>query len=245
MANRSHDGEQQFEPGPSFTDDVPANEALNELPSWLRSFAETTQEPEPAETDHESADAPDLQADDGDDSDNPSLPGWLSSDRPVLRPHAGNAEPTVGHGFFSEDDLPEWLRALNSDDSQGSSPGPRIIEGGLQEPQARGTSSQVLTVPAVSNVWVTGLEDRADSAGAALFATIASGGASRPDVLAPTLPDSGPQPVARKPESRAADVPSSGSQRRSRWSRRERILLIAIIVLSVVLLIMLSGNVGS
>jgi hypothetical protein len=245
MSNRSHDdGEQQFEPGPSFTDDAPGAPPLSELPSWLQSFAESVEEPEQAQAGPALASSPDLAATEGGGGNDPSMPDWLSSQRTDPGSAFGNIESTVGPGFFSEDDLPEWLRALNADDGNGESPSLGEVDGGLLEPSPDTGSSRTLTVPLVTNVWVTGMEERVENPGAALFATIASGGASRPDIGVATLPVSGSQATTKDAEAQHAEAQPDSGTKRPGWTRRERILAVLVIIMSIILLVMLNFSAG-
>lgn len=245
MSNRSHDG-QYFEPGPSFTEEVPGDQQVSELPSWLRNFAETIEDSESSDETLADTGLPDpsVALDEGDDNGDPTMPGWLSTQRSASTP-SGNDQTAVGQGFFSEDDLPDWLRALNSDDvpAAASSFGP--ASEGSPEFTEEANASRVLTVPAVSNVWVTGMEERVENPGATLFAMIASGGASRPDLAVATMPRPGQSTNARNvaPQASEAQQPDGGRTRTS-WSRRERILLVAVILMSIVLLVLININIG-
>ncbi|HUG15279.1 MAG TPA: hypothetical protein VMM78_09695 [Thermomicrobiales bacterium] len=247
MANHSEDGDRkQFDPGPSFTDDDPGSPPMSELPSWLQSFAASVED----DDSEAPAEAPAMDADAGPDSpvadasaDNPAMPGWLNAPHRDA-PSGGNADASVGTGFFSEDDLPEWLRALNSDRE------PAVVEKfagdeGAPEPPAATTRTRVLTAPAVSTVWVTGMEERVENPGASLFAFIATGGESRPELPLATAARASQAAAERPAASHVDDAWSDGQPRQGSWSRRERTLMIAVIIMGIVMLLLLNGNFGS
>src|SRR5690606_7693435 len=108
------------------------------------------------------------------------IPGWLSAPRDL--PGASDGADSVGAAFFSEDDLPDWLRALNAEPEAESSTPSSYSNGVMEQPRAA-AAPQALAVPAVTNVWVTGMEERVENPGASLFATIAAGGEVRPELV--------------------------------------------------------------
>lgn len=228
MSNRPTDRPQEdFAPGPSFIEEQATAQEGAELPSWLQSFAESvSDEPAPSAAPPRPAFelAPsEAQAD-------PSLPGWLE-DEPA-DPFAGVAAPageTVG--FFSDDDLPAWLRSLPQDGTGDGVPG-------TAEPVTAQHDVATLVVPPVSRVWLTSRDQPPAPAGAQLFAAIATTADERGDVLldeSPSLPPPVPSAAAMpapvvQPIDRTAD---------GRWSRTRLWLLTAVIVMSAIMFVLL------
>jgi hypothetical protein len=240
MADRSDDnGRPQFSPGASFTDDDPDDDIeVSELPSWLQSFASSVDVDE-AET--EVPATPVVEAPVAPGADDPTIPGWLSGPREDSN-QGGLLSSPGGTSFFSEDDLPEWLRALSSEQpADARDTGFGLAEDSLDE-LSTPPAIQVLTAPSVSNVWVTGMEDRLENPAAVLFSVIATSGTSRPELAMAAAPRVG-QNKADRAATQAQDVEPARASRGG-WSRRERILLIAVIVMLILLLIVLNGNFG-
>jgi hypothetical protein len=248
MADRPHDGEQQYDPGPSFTDEIPGDEQLSDLPSWLQNFAasldddenEATSEPLDARPDQpEPSIAPELAAAD------PEIPDWLSSPRHnVLL--SDTTMQAAGGDFFSEDDLPEWLRALSSDGGSHGTAASGSLNGsaGVFDHSSTAASKRAISVPSISNVWVTGMETPIENPGASLFAAIAAGGENRPDVAIASSPPVAQTNSSRRASRQPSEVEVGDAGRRTGWTRRERILLVAVIIMTIVMLLVLNTNLG-
>jgi hypothetical protein len=161
------------------------------LPSWLQNFAASA-----------GASGSDSAA-----GDAPSLPGWIESPRPEPTPELHQAasspaprrpEPAFtprtpvgdqlelggGGNFFSEDDLPEWLRALNADAAQDRPVAVAVDGAQPLAPVAGGSSPAAVGVPTVTSVWVTGHDGPLQSSSASVFAAVASTVEERPEVVA-------------------------------------------------------------
>lgn len=241
MTDRSDDnGRQHYSPGASFTDDAPSDRPLSELPSWLQSFASSVDDQDVAERQEPDAEQ---QAAETVESDDPSMPSWLSSAREDTVTTGTLASPG-GSSFFSEDDLPEWLRALSSEqEAAAPTTGFSAPHGGIDD-ESEPSSRSSISIPAVSNVWVTGLEARVENPAAELFSVIATSGSSRPELAMAAAPRVGQNRNGAGSEKAAAQVEGGRGKRRTSWTRRERILLIAVIVMMIVLLFVLNINFG-
>jgi hypothetical protein len=247
------DERDDFDPGLSFADEPLAEVDAAELPAWLRNFAESASDDAPLassipamQTPAESVavQTPPVARDD----DDPLFPGWLDAPRPGRANAPGSLAETVGPSFFSEDDLPEWLRALSSDQSEaqqrpafdGGAPSSNHVNATAPIPAP---APDVLYVPAVAPVWVTD-DNLSDSQGATLFAVIAQGAAERPDVLVSESPA-----ASRAIAASAATADQGGATaKRERpadgsWTRRERVLMVLVIVMTVVMFLILGVDV--
>jgi hypothetical protein len=251
MSNRPPSGERDdFDPGLSFTDDPAGEVTASELPSWLRSFAEAAEDdaagnpaarsPRTAASVARSSESPALD-------DDPLFPGWLDAPR-GNRPQApGSLVETVGPSFFSEDDLPDWLRALSTDTPAPAAPAAAASAGSAPATAARPAAGvdPVVYVPQVSRVWVHGDDAEYDSESASLFAAIAHGASDRPDVLVDERP-SGPAAAMVAPEVAGRSEPRARRERPAdgSWTRRERILMVLVIIMTIVMFLVLGVNVN-
>ncbi|HET7035927.1 MAG TPA: zinc-ribbon domain-containing protein [Thermomicrobiaceae bacterium] len=104
----------RYEPGPSFVDDLPLDVDPADLPPWLRDMVHNAPGEAPATV------AAATAVEEG-------IPDWLRSPRPApadsaepgpaAEPAPSPAAPSVepSFSFLTEDDLPEWLRALGDE----------------------------------------------------------------------------------------------------------------------------------
>lgn len=179
-----------YDPGPSFADDERPAERLSQLPAWLQTFAATVGNP--AEDD-----PADLPAGPPGGSDAvtataavaltqaamaPDLPTWLADGRPTSTSDSSSEHADIvaleGAALISEDDLPEWLRAIapvDSDDDNGL-----VTFGGAGGAPAG--ARLALSVPSVGRAWMFGNDRPALSEGATVFALMAR------EAVATTLP---------------------------------------------------------
>jgi hypothetical protein len=215
----------------------------NGLPSWLQSFAASA-----------GASGSDSAA-----GDEPSLPGWIESPRPAQGPELSQAassppprvsEPAFtarapvgdqldsgssGGNFFSEDDLPEWLRALNADAAQDR-PVAVVVEGGQPHaPVSGGSAPAAVGVPTVTSVWVTGHGGPSQSSSASVFAAVASTVEERPEVVAH-------EPVRERvvvnESARVSAIPAAAEvMPRREWGRFRLYMFAAVLIVFLLLII--------
>lgn len=159
-SSRASETPRQYEPSHSFLDHDRPSIRLVELPAWLQSFASSVGEPpepdEPAQTashlDHEPE--PDL-SDERELATAPPQPTFRSS-----------SSKGVSENFISEDDLPEWLRSIASED-----PAESVAESLVFDQAAGGDN---VSVPTVSRAWSTSKDARGVDEATSLFALVAS-----------------------------------------------------------------------
>jgi hypothetical protein len=152
----------------------------------------------------------------------------------------------AGGDFFSEDDLPEWLRALSSD---GGSHGTAVAgslngSAGALDHSSTAAPKRAISVPSISNVWVTGMETPVENPVASLFAAIAAAGENRPDVAITSSPPVVQTNSSRRASRQPSEAEAKDAGRRTGWTRRERILLVAVIIMTIVMLLVLNTNLG-
>lgn len=157
-----------FDPGPSFHEQPSEAPTAGELPGWLQNFAGVVAEPDlPAPTP-----APTALADAAE------LPNWLTEPRtgaPAAHEPAraswNGAETKLepqDDAFISEDDLPDWLRAISLDPvSEEHDPAPAPMGA------TAGPATAAPRAPAVASAWVTPRQSVALATGESLFADIA------------------------------------------------------------------------
>jgi hypothetical protein len=148
-----------------------------------------------------------------------------------------DAGSEAGVGFFSDDDLPEWLRSL----SPAAAPSGATVD--PIDVVMRPASSS-LTIPSVSRVWVTPHDAAPVPASTALFASVASALDERPDVLVSETPADASLPVSSMPFDQpmaepAATPVSVVRPKDRRWSRKVLWLTVTFIILAVVMLAIL------
>jgi hypothetical protein len=245
MSNRPpNSGRDNFDPGPSFTEDADHKPESGEL----RNFAETA-------GDHESpagGAAGTTRDPDAEDSaalrqrSAPSMPGWLETPRAGVSSPGGDLADTVGPDFFSEDDLPQWLRSLSTDQTSTSS---GSFSGGVAANQATAETTgaaATLQIPEIANIWVTASEQSNASPGASLFAMVANDTDTRPEVTG-SEPVSGAVVTAhpRSAAARSEDAEGSSKRESRGWTRRERVLMLLVIIAVLVLIFVLGINPNS
>ncbi|MGA7670926.1 MAG: zinc ribbon domain-containing protein [Nitrolancea sp.] len=228
----------RFEPGPSFVDDSALQVDPTELPPWLRDMTVSASQ---NGNGHETIHAPASDA-----SDN--LPPWLDSAPPAngtgrgapqmsqpswsapAQPHVESAET---FSLISEDDLPEWLRALGDQEFETEQPPIQTASPISASPQPVATIA-----PTVSRAWLSRSRDiepqpeEEDVAGD--FEPLESGPtaglkrktAPQTDELSPLDVDESVQPMNREPD----QEPSKSNP------ARVRVLMFSIVVLLVVVL---------
>jgi hypothetical protein len=166
--------ERLYDPGPSFSEDERPVERLSLMPAWLQTFAASVGEPE---DDAAGAPLPAVETVAAPVSTVPApedavaeLPTWLAEERPAPDGDAGAAPALVtpvAAALISEDDLPEWLRAIapaDVDEGVASGGGVTAITGGPRS---------VLAAPSVGRAWLQGHDLPALSEGATVFALMA------------------------------------------------------------------------
>ena len=147
---------------PNFTEPAAssAENDPNDLPLWLQSFGESTNDAQRADLGGQVAEA-DL--------------GWAGGGGAQLRRETGFAASASDgsvstSSFLSDDDLPEWLRALPSTDTPDSS-------GSTVSAPKAGT----LGLPAISRAWVADHDVPGSTSGGMVFASIVQTIDTRPD----------------------------------------------------------------
>ncbi len=227
----------RFEPGPSFVDDAALEVDPSELPPWLR---EMTEAASPNGNSHEHVRAPATQ-------NSEKLPPWLDAVPPANGSNRGapqfqqptwsapthpQVEPAETFSLISEDDLPEWLRALGDQEFESEQQPVQPAPTFAASPQPVATIA-----PTVSRAWLSrarDVEPDPEVEVAADFEPLESGptaglkrkAAPQTDELSPLDVDESVQPMTREPV--AAATSSS--------SARTRMLMLGIVVLLVVIL---------
>lgn len=241
-----------FDPGRSFTDESLPAPNPSELPSWLQNFAEMTSDGQSAPP---VAPAPsqDQNAQVDTEPDDSMMPGWLDSASPAPQQPAPSALTDAssigGADFFSEDDLPDWLRSLSTPSantttpadpdstsshypatasSHGDSPG--IATGGY-------APAATLAVPSVARVWMTDQDMPDRSAAANVFAQVAEVVDLRPDVLVSEAPSSASTLTSQKVVPAPVTAVETAAASRTSWNWTFRLVVLMVIVLAVIMLV--------
>lgn len=238
-----------FEPGESFVNEPGVQGGAGELPSWLRNFADATGEspgagkPAQPSTSHGQ---PVSSSEDEPSTPIAAQPG--SNDDPDDR---FGQSPAGDSSFFSEDDLPEWLRALSTDTTTAASVTPAAaISTTSNSPNA------TLQVPQISRAWVTVHDQPVVSPGANLLSSLVHVLDSRPDAVdvapaATSTPNTGATVLvspagsksAAKPKQPATAVASSGPANEARrWNRTRLLAAMVIAILVLLVIFLLAGN---
>jgi hypothetical protein len=145
--------------------------------------------------------------------------------------------------FFSEDDLPEWLRALNTESDQET-----VTASAMTTPVASPAPNGTLPVPPVSRAWVTASDQPEVSPSANLMSSLVNVIDNRPDAVvvdpAVAAPSATPRAaVAAAPRAVVDAAPASVEAADAKRANRTRMLLIAtIIVLVLIIIVMQLGN---
>ena len=232
-------GDDAFDPGDSFSNEPSDQSGAGALPSWLQNFADATGEA----GDTGAPKAPATAA------PQPELSSW---DDPTAAPQAaapaqpepadpfGQAPAAADANFFSEDDLPEWLRALSTEGETAPVAVP-VAAGPTTSPAPNGT----LNVPPISRAWVTAADQAEVSPSANLLSSLVHVIDSRPDAVAVEAPPvaSAPPQNARatpapQPAATAAPVASEPAQA-AKGRNRTQLLLIGVIAALVLLIILM------
>jgi hypothetical protein len=178
------EGPQQYPPSPSFLENDRPKVRLVELPAWLQSFASSVGEPSEFDaTATPDAISPELAAGPSDHDDQ----GEAKLQKKSSRPRSSN----VGADFISEDDLPEWLRAIAPDESAENSMEVFVLDRGEEE-------GEQITVPNITRAWSTSKDSRGVDETTSLFALVAS---QTPHTA---LPDQGSTSAAQHARARSA-----------------------------------------
>lgn len=224
-----------FTTGDSFTNDPSDQGGTGELPSWLQDFADVT-------------------GDSGGDRPPDAAPAQASMTN--VQPAAPAPQPQTTSidsfsqapagsdaSFFSEDDLPEWLRALSTESDQTTG-----TASPMMMPVASPAPNGALQVPPVSRAWVTASDQPEVSPSANLMSSLVNVIDNRPEavVVDPAVAAPAAQPraaVAAAPQAVAGAAPASVAADDAKRANRTRMLLIAtIIVLVLFIIVMQLGN---
>jgi hypothetical protein len=238
-----------FTTGDSFANDPSDQGGAGELPSWLQDFADVAgdaggdgqpavaavaNEPPTPQPNAAPTPAPDTILPPAAPESQPSMP---SIDAFSQAPVGGDTS------FFSEDDLPEWLRALNTESDQAP-----VTASAIAMPVTSPAPNGTLQVPPVSRAWVTASDQPEVSPSANLMSSLVNVIDSRPDavvadpaVAAPAAPPRAS--VSAAPKATSAAAPASVAVGDEKRANRTRMLLIAtIIVLVLIIIVMQLGN---
>jgi hypothetical protein len=247
-----------YDPGPSFSGVERPAERLAQMPAWLQTFAAAAGDPADDEMVVDPLlDMPTIAVatEDAPFEEGSDLPTWLTEERSAaVQAETGEPAPEAAGDaavaaaaaatLISEDDLPEWLRAISTNDddnaddlfSFGATP-----DGGVVDPRA------VLTVPSVARAWMFVHDRPALSEGASIFALVAR------ETVATALPSpAGSEPIVadavapayeatQRGQSLAspARAASAGEQTKTSTPRpRWMIYLLALVLVAIVLIVL-------
>jgi hypothetical protein len=224
-----------FEPGDSFSNDSSDQGDAGDLPAWLQNFADVAGEQSGGKPTAAPSPNPAPAA------STPAPPAQIAD----TSPGSFGEQPGADAGFFSDDDLPEWLRALSTDAEPAG--GDDLVGAA---PAMSPASNGALHVPAVSRAWVTHNDQPEVSPGANLLASLVHVIDSRPDAVAvpaaagagASMPAAG-QPVVAPPKPRAAEAQQSeASVVTPGWGRLRIVAIAAIIVVLLLFVVMILGS---
>jgi hypothetical protein len=242
-----------FEPGSSFSNDPSDLGEAGELPSWLRNFAGAAGEGQPANQPAVPAAGPSTPSSSDEPTNSQATPEQSQRTGAVDSTFDfGQIPDSAGDGFFSEDDLPEWLRALSNDSEPVTSTTPELVA--AAQPVS---ASGAIQVPSVARAWVTASDFPEVSTGAHLLSSLVEVVDNRPDTVAapaptaprpaaasapaatPPAPAPASAPKAKAAPATATETPAAGS---NRWSRTRLLALAAAIVIVLFIIILLTGG---
>jgi len=233
----------RYEPGPSFVDDASLQVDPQELPPWLREMT-------PADFGGPEG-FPGMTASSVAQSD--ALPPWLdaapptngASDSSSHQPSApwpasgnrSNEEPAASFSLISEDDLPEWLRALGDQEIEPEPTPPTHMT------TTNGASSSAppptLVAPTISRAWLSrprAVEHETVEEVAADFVPVEA--SARPEPARTVAPPAGTSadPVMVAPETPAKTVSTPPVESAKPAPRGMRLILLSAIVVIIVVL---------
>ncbi len=239
---RLAEGPQQYPPSPSFLENDRPKVRLVELPAWLQSFASSVGEPSEFDAPASPEPASPEQLVRASDHSTQSEP---KHEEKSSRPKSSN----VGADFISEDDLPEWLRAIAPDDSAENSMEVFVIDRGDEE-------GEQITVPNITRAWSTSKDSRGVDETTSLFALVAS------QTTHTALPDQGSTSAKQQARARSAagstdqvaaygsdrppdehssiEMPSPTKQEASVDEKQFAIPILPVVIGGIILLILLS-----
>jgi hypothetical protein len=197
-----------YDPGPSFSEDERPAARLSQMPAWLQTFAAAAGEPDedasaaslPSVAD---VAAPVLTAPTAEEAVT-ELPNWLAEERAT--PAGGSAAAAAAlavpaaASLISEDDLPEWLRAISPIDDQDA-----VLAFGAEAAAGANAARQVLAVPSIGRAWTLAHDRPALSEGASMFALMAR------ESVATALPAPSTEAPYPTEEPREARLPETDS----------------------------------
>lgn len=232
----------RYEPGPSFIDDSTLQADPLELPPWLR---------EMTPSDFGGVDGfPGTAAASVAQSD--TLPPWLDAAPPangssdsVGHQHSApwpapedraNDEQAASFSLISEDDLPEWLRALGDQEIEAEPAPPRLTT-------TNGASSSAppatLVAPTISRAWLSrprAVEHETVDEVAADFVPVEASARPEPARAMPTPAGTPAEPVVAAPETPATTVSTPSVESAKPAPRGMRLVLLSAIVVVIVIL---------
>ncbi len=241
----------EFSPGDSFSNDPSDQAGTGELPSWLQNFADVAVESsgggqQESATGASERAAPQSTATPAQSSMSQTAPAEAmpqSTETSTLSDVFSQPPGSGDSSFFSEDDLPEWLRALSTDSE------PPVAGVPVTTMQAASaTPNGALLVPAVSRAWVTASDQPEVSPTANLMSSLVNVIDSRPDAVAVepavTTPTRSPNVgSASSPHAATTVAAGSATTNGAAPGNRSRMLLIAaIVILVLIIVVMLLGN---
>ena len=239
-----------FVPGDSFSNEPSDQSGTGELPSWLQNFAGVAGEstgggqPDSSAANERTAAQPDVAPAQTSVSQAPSFDAMPE---PVASESMSDvfSQPPGGgdSSFFSEDDLPEWLRALNTDSEPAVVGAPAAMI-----PDASAAPTTALPIPAVSRAWVTSSDQPEVSPAANLMSSLVNVIDSRPDAVAVepavSVPAKSASVKAASPQQAAAPVAAASTTTNDteRGNRSRMLLIAAIVILVLIVVVLLLGN---
>lgn len=232
----------RYEPGPSFVDDSTLQVDPLELPPWLR---------EMTPSDFGTADGfPGAAAASVAQSD--ALPPWLDAAPPAngstdSLTHEASApwpssesrtsgEQDTSFSLISEDDLPEWLRALGDQEIESEPAPPPLVT--TTNGANHSAPPPTLMAPTISRAWLSrprAVQDETAEEVAADFVPVEA--SARPEPIQAAIPPTAAPtaPVMAAPEKPATTVSPPPSESAKPAPRGMRLVLLSAIVVVIVI----------
>jgi hypothetical protein len=227
-----------YEPGPSFVDAATLPLDAREMPNWLQEFGASVASDETTKADDANPVAPPSTG----EADT-TMPRWLAEPRPGApatpvftdlpwdTDEPGDDATPASASFISEDDLPEWLRAISGDVAA------QPEHAAASTPAA--SSNGGFPVPAVVQAWVIAHQMVALAAGESLMAHLA---AEDETLAEPQLDESMSQRSV--PTSAAVDASLSVASDPQAKARNMRLVLLVLLILAVLGLLVIYRSVA-
>lgn len=228
----------RFEPGPSFVDDSTLEVNVSELPPWLREMTLSKTEKENGHVAASAAVADQVEG----------LPNWLDASPPAngtgrkstpsglptsAAPPPASGEQAESFSLITEDDLPEWLRALGDQELEQEAPAPTSFTARASSPPTVATAA-----PAVSRAWLSRSRDtETESTGqiAADFAPLEAGPVA--SLTRRAAPQTDELPPLSSEDQIPSETPMAAPATAPSDTRRVRLIMLSVVGLLVVILL--------